>query len=224
MGRLEPGHCPIYVLSDLGAINVLDSMLANELTAAVRQRGIDVLFVDTLSRTHQLDESSADMRLVMQAFDRIARDAPVTIVLLHHAGWGESKRGRGSSSIRDALQHEILLTDEGGSVKISLIKAKSAEKCDRLTTMTINKMPGDGLELSFSDAGPPLGRPSEGDKRRSTITRLLEDEPEGMSYTKLRDAVKTLGKCGERTAEREIEGMVSAGSLVKGQDGNYTLA
>jgi archaellum biogenesis ATPase FlaH len=217
MGRLDVNHAGIHVLSDLGAVNILDSNLANELTATIRQWEIQVLFVDTLSRTHQLDENSADMRLVMQAFDRIARDVPCTVVLLHHAGWTATGRGRGNSAIRDALQHEIMLTEEGGAVKVALVKAKSAQKSDRLTTMSINQTSGGGVELVFDNAGLV----NQGEKRRGTVLRLLDVTPEGMAYTALREEVVKLCGCSKATAERDIDKLKDDGAIVKGDDGKY---
>ncbi len=153
----------------------------DRIEASIRANSIEVLFVDTLSRTHDLDENSADMRIVMIELERIARNTGCTIILAHHAGKDGARGGRGSSAIKDALQHELTLTpiEQDGvvtGVKIALTKAKSAPLIKHMMTMHIEPLAEHaGVKLVFDDEVPQKGRPSKDDAIEGYLRKHLTD-------------------------------------------------
>jgi hypothetical protein len=219
----------LMFLSDLGRINILEDAKRNEITNRVRSSGLEVLFVDTLIRTHAINENDAAMSDVMEALERIARETTCTVIVLHHAGKGSNGRaatsGRGSSAIKAALQHEIMLTRETDqAIKLSLTKAKSAPEVDRLATMTIRQTDGNGVAVEFSDEEISIKephRPSAKSERREAVIALLTDLP--LQYTPLVDGVMGKAKCARSTAALTVSEMEQEGTIEKGKDGRYDL-
>jgi hypothetical protein len=179
---------------------------------------------------HGYDENSADMSLVMEALERVARDTGCTVVALHHAGKGSNGRpvtGRGSSAIKAALQHEIMLTrqsdrDGVASIKIGLTKAKSAPECDRLTNMAIVPVEG-GVGIEFTDEDIAIsepGRPSAKARREADVIKALQDGP--LTHTQLMDKAMARAQCGRSTMKGSIAEMLSSGSISQTSDGKYT--
>lgn len=232
--QLEGGHGQlsddaagrIFFLSDIGGVNVLDKDTAKCIQTSITTYAIEVLFVDTLSRTHNLDENSADMRLVMIELERIARDTGCTVILAHHAGKDSARGGRGSSTIKDALQHMIELTaiERDGEVigaKVALTKAKSAPLIKHMCTIHIEPLAvGAGVRIAYDDEVPKTGRPDKGGDiedylrthigapriRTQIVNQLVENEV-----------------CSKATAERFMTEALSDGRLKKDGQGRVSL-
>lgn len=228
LGAASRGN--IHFMSDLGRINIVDVTTRQQVINAVKQRGIDVLFVDTLVRTHQFEENSADMSQVMEALERVARDTGCTVIVLHHAGKGSGGKpatsGRGSSAIKAALQHEVMLTRETDkTIKVSLTKAKCSPEFDRLTTMKIEAVDSvGGVNVEFTDEDAQTkepGRPSAKEERRKVAIALLTEAP--LSYKALCDGIAGGAKCGISTAREEVAKMLDEDVIVQLPDKRYDL-
>ncbi len=141
--------------SDLGQLDLTDEAVRSEVIEAVKEAGIEVLFVDSLSKTHLVDENTEAMKHVMNALEDIARRASCTIVVIHHAGKDKTRGARGSSAIKAAMQHQIELiggeSEEGlaKGVKIALTKAKSSPLIPFIATFS--------LEPVVNEAGKEIG-------------------------------------------------------------------
>lgn len=231
IGRLDAAtRANIHFLSDLGRINIMDTTTRQQIINAVRDRGIEVLFVDTLVRVHQFDENSADMSQVLEALERVARDTGCTVIVLHHTGKGSGGKaatsGRGSSAIKAALQHEVMLTRETDkTIKVSLTKAKCSPEVDRLTTMRIEAVEGvGGVNVEFTDEEVSIHephRPSAKNSRRKIVTELLTDAP--LTYTALTSGTMAKAQCSRSSATNEIAAMEHEGLIAKQSDGRYNL-
>lgn len=230
-GRLsEEAAGRIFFLSDIGGVDVLDTAqaAAERIVESIKASGIEVLFVDTLSRTHQLDENSSDMRIVMITLEQIARDTGCTIILAHHAGKDGGRGGRGSSAIKDALQHEITLETikdaDGGptGAKIGLTKAKSAPLIDRMSVLHIEQLAdAAGVRLVYDNEGPKAGRPSKDVGIEGYLQRHLQV---GRTRSQIVNSLVENAVCSASKAHTYISDALDDGRLVRDTDGNISLS
>lgn len=102
------------VSSEHGDVQVSDT--PDEIIAAFKGAGLDLLIVDTLVRAHSVNENdNALMSTVLVAFEHIAAELDCAVVLLHHvakaaATKGDSSHmGRGASAIGDNSRSAISL-------------------------------------------------------------------------------------------------------------------
>lgn len=89
-----------------------------------------MIVVDTLHRNMgDGDENNAgDVALFLQSLDAMRTEFGAAVLIVHHSGHAESGRGRGSSSLRAAVDHEYLLTKHtDGRRELTCTKAKEAE-------------------------------------------------------------------------------------------------
>ena len=78
--------------------------------AIKHNRNILIIFVDTLHRNMSGDEDrSPDIRTFMSNFEKLCKRYGAAGFINHHPGHGNQNRGRGSSSMRAALDTELLL-------------------------------------------------------------------------------------------------------------------
>lgn len=219
----------IFFVSDIGGVNVLNKDTAGHIEASIRAHAIEVLFVDTLSRTHTLDENHQDMRIVMIELERIARDTGCTVVLAHHAGKDGARGARGSSTIKDALQHELSLTATGqdgepSGAKLALTKAKSAPLIKHMCTMHIEPLAESaGVRVVYEgEKGnvKPIGRPKKGGDIEDYLRKHL-------SAPRLRvQIVNQLIEnevCGKTTAEEFITEALKDGRMQRCANGEIGL-
>lgn len=114
---------------------LMDAANAQAVMQAVRglreQHGKPVLIVvDTLHRNMgDGDENNAgDVALFLQSLDAMRGEFGAAVLIVHHSGHAESGRGRGSSSLRAAVDHEYLLKKHtDGRRELACTKAKEAE-------------------------------------------------------------------------------------------------
>jgi hypothetical protein len=87
-----------------------------------------LVVVDTLARTMTgLDENSArDVGNIVDALDRLRRATHSSVIVIHHTGLGAQDRERGSSAIRAAVDTVLMLSDQGGPLRLSCAKQRDA--------------------------------------------------------------------------------------------------
>jgi uncharacterized protein len=88
-----------------------------------------LIIFDTLARCLDGDENQAkDIGAFIQSVDSIRTTYNCTILIVHHSGKDEKKGARGSTSIKGALDTEILLSKTGEkSFELSVSKQKDHE-------------------------------------------------------------------------------------------------
>jgi AAA domain/Domain of unknown function (DUF3854) len=95
-----------------------------ELIANLKAAGIEVMFLDPLSRLHGGDEDVATMSALTKALERIVQEAGCTVIFVHHAGINsreESKYGgRGGSPLTDNTSETITFTEYKGADRNAL--------------------------------------------------------------------------------------------------------
>ncbi len=111
---VDLGAAPLFVSEAGTALN--DPMALTEVQAAIGRvvttHGDPALIVvDTLHRSLVGDENSAkDIGDFVKACDNLKFRYKSTILVVHHSGHGDKTRGRGSSSLRGAVDVDLLLT------------------------------------------------------------------------------------------------------------------
>jgi hypothetical protein len=146
--------------------------------------------VDTMSR-HMAggDENrAADAGLF---FDNARRAAPAaTIAVVHHTGWIEGARNRGSSAIKGAVDQELFFRKDGDLVSVTAGKMKDGEQPGdmhyRIKVVNTGLCREDGSPLDSVTLEPTDAAPVES---RGALTPT-----ERMALDTLREAIKTAGK------------------------------
>ena len=111
------------ILTDPGSVRRLILQLAK------RQEQPVAIVIDTLARNFQGNENSVeDMSAYIQGCDRLRGALGATILNVHHTGWNDHERGRGSSSQAGALDTEIIVKRDGTRVRLTCRKQKDAEE------------------------------------------------------------------------------------------------
>jgi phage/plasmid primase-like uncharacterized protein len=92
-----------------------------------------VVVIDTLHRFFNGDEnSSRDVKTMLDACNAIMREFDCTVIIVHHTGVSSEaqNRARGSSAWRAALDIEIAITQKNGIIEVCQKKAKDSELSD----------------------------------------------------------------------------------------------
>lgn len=139
---------------------------ADMLRAAVGDRGIQVIFFDTLRKTAPgADENSVqDMGKLMTLFEEMSTRDGVTVVLVHHSNRGEGRSFRGSSVIEaDAYNMwKVTQTSTHLEARISAEKFKDAEPVNMLAALKLNEqaqslyVSGYAVDDPSRDGAPPM--------------------------------------------------------------------
>lgn len=105
---------------------------AAEVIRAIKEPSPDrvaLVVIDTLATHFGGEENSArDTRQLLAAAQVIGRAYSCSVMLIHHTGLGPSDRARGSSSLKAAMDWQMLLASGGdGEITLSCTKAKDSE-------------------------------------------------------------------------------------------------
>lgn len=161
------------VVSDRGAsLNDPASLaeVVNAVDDAVGIYGMPALVVvDTLHRNLAGDENSAaDTAAYFQAVDVLRTRYGAHVLTVHHSGHASKDRGRGSSSLRAAVDTELLLGVAGDVRTLTVSKQKDGPTAGpmhfQLQEIALPWLAADGLPetsviLAPSMAGPSRARP-----------------------------------------------------------------
>ena len=125
-------EAPLYLSTK--ATDLADEQSRIEVLEQIRevakQDSLKLVIVDTLSRHFGgRDENQAgEMAKFVECLDHIRQEFGMTVLLVHHTGKDATRRARGSSVLRAALDNEILVKREcKGLVKLTNEKMKDAE-------------------------------------------------------------------------------------------------
>jgi hypothetical protein len=138
------------------------------------------------------ENSSRDVSIVMEGARRIAIEANVAVLLLHHTG-KEGNQSRGSSAWRASADQDLPLkvvrTKAGEHIEVTDEKARDQEK---------------GLRIPFRIMGHLIGQDDDGDDVTVAVACLLDDVPA--------DAAGGKERHGDRSLEADRE---RAGAVLK---------
>lgn len=87
---------------------------------------VKLIIIDTLHRNFGGgdENSSGDFSKVMNNIDNYFRSTGATILIVHHSGHSNQDRGRGTSSIKAAMDVEYKVSKNGNTVTVECTKAK----------------------------------------------------------------------------------------------------
>lgn len=178
------------VVSDRGA-SLNDpaslSQVVEAIDAAAATYGMPVLVVvDTLHRNLAGDENSAaDTAAYFHAVDVLRTRYGAHVLTVHHSGHASKDRGRGSSSLRAAVDTELLLGVAGDIRTLTVSKQKDGPTADpmhfQLQEIALPWLAAEGEPETSVILAPSLAGPSR--------TRSLSPS--------LRLALDTLASCGD---------------------------
>jgi archaellum biogenesis ATPase FlaH len=119
--RLAISEQPAQLLNTKNA-----QLVADSIQAICPNPGL--VIIDTLHRNMDGDEnSSQDIGRFINNLDRFIRPLDAAVLIVHHSGHSDKQRGRGSSSIRAAMDGEFSASKKNGSIILSCHKAKDFE-------------------------------------------------------------------------------------------------
>jgi RecA-family ATPase len=92
-----------------------------------------LIILDTLARCLIGDENFAkDIGGFVQALDTIRQKYGCCVLTVHHTGHKEASRARGSSALKAAMDTELSLIANKGTIELSVTKQKNHESADSL--------------------------------------------------------------------------------------------
>lgn len=238
-GVPAPARDRLLFNSDLGQIDVTapkstdeETSIVDQIVDMVLEMKIEVLFVDSLSKTHLEDENSERMKAVMSALEEIARKTGCTVVVIHHMGKDSTRGARGSSAIKAAFQHIIELNagqenPQGlaKGVKVSLTKAKSSPMIPFMFTFGLESSVderGDVISVrcTYSDEDVTKGKGDEKINKLEAakayiVTRCDLNVNPGKTRKMLEALLDKNDICKKSTTAMAIKELIEEGSLVE---------
>ena len=125
--------------------NVVESDYPTDLISLLKEHSIKCLIIDTLVRTHSLNENdNAQMGALLVLFEKIAADSECAVILIHHQSKGGGNgeyAARGASSIIDNAR-SVLCLEKVAEKKADGFEEENiriAIKEDRLVRLTHTK-------------------------------------------------------------------------------------
>lgn len=152
-----------------------DRLVAELEDIAKRHGPLRLIVFDTLARTlGGLDEnSSRDMGAYVAALDRLKSIFKCSVLVVHHAGLADTRRARGSSALRAAVEWEMLLEIQRDVRRLSFTKSKDFE-------------PPAPLVFRPKQIGVGCADPTTGDEVTSCVLELAEAQVVEDASPKLR--------------------------------------
>lgn len=191
-----------------------DELLKRDIIAAIKEKNIDVLIVDPLVTTHEVQENeTTGMNAVVAAWRDIADAADCAIELVHHVTKSSAVKNdgigiygsRGAGAIIDAVRcarfltamsaeqaHSFGITDPAGYFCAEDGKANLAPKHQRRWL----KMTSVGLQ----NGPPPIGL---GDEVGVCVVWTPPDPSEGVTDADIASVIAAIGDASEPLAENE---------------------
>ncbi|TVM16449.1 hypothetical protein DPQ33_12625 [Oceanidesulfovibrio indonesiensis] len=196
-------HAPFYTAER--GVQFPDKTAAAEVRQEAQrlEQPPQLIIIDTLSRSLVGDENNAaDMSAFIQGLDELRHDLQCAILIVHHSGWSEKERSRGSSALRAALDFEYRLDVHD---EIRLLKA---------TKVKDHEHPPD-LAFEVEEVATGWTDPETGDEinscvlRRSEAPEALKPKPKLTGATRI--AFEALVGCTNR--RRDEGGNIDLGTV-----------
>lgn len=191
--QIPAAGIPYGIVDALDLVNATDiaDLLASIRECEVRVGAkLELLIIDTLARCAAIDENSGpDMRLVVAACDRIRAETGAAVILIHHAGKDIARGARGHSSLRAAVDTELLIEGATNPRRISNAKQRDLPTCE---------------PLAFNLEAVTIGQDHEAHESITAVVvrhegvELPRRKPSGQRQCQLLNALETRAIAGER--------------------------
>lgn len=196
------------------------------LRAAIEELKPKVIFIDTLSHVHACDEnSSSEMKIPMKALARVAKEANVGIVYLHHTGKGSGEKiaqdkSRGSGAIA-AAWHVLIdwgIREKGSNINPVEVQSKYEHnwKNWQIAYELVKDEFGveSAVKWNFDDEAGDASRAGKVDGKRAriidTLKRLKPTFPDG--WMTAQDLVEPCGLgVDSKTIKRYLQPLCEEG-------------
>ena len=130
------GNLPVFILRNriaMASDHPDITALMTEIRVKVRPAPVLVV-VDTLARNLEGNENAVeDMNSFVAGCDALRYAFDCAVLVVHHSGYGEAGRSRGSSALRGALDTDIQCTRDGDRVTLECKKQKDAAEFPQLS-------------------------------------------------------------------------------------------
>lgn len=174
------GSLGVQFITATSSLN--DPAKAAALLRAIERKKLEprLVIIDTLHKFMSGDENSAqDMGLFIRCADQLRHRFACTVVIVHHTGKDESRGARGSSSLRAAVDTEIVCERSAKEMRVvvSCTKQKDAAHFPALTF--------DALQIGQSLALKPSRPSSErlaGKNLESLLSLQEHDAGSGLTH------------------------------------------
>lgn len=192
--------------------------------------------IDTLARALAGgDENSAeDMSALIANADRIRLETGAAVVLIHHSGKDTAKGARGHSSLRGAVDTEILVEGQDNPRTATVTKQRDLASGQRfgfeLVSITVGLDAEDGAPVTscvvrYVEVQGPAHKPQG--KQQLAILRLLEAESRSGAPIWTTTEIKRMARerlgIAKTSAQSAVLSLTNAGFL-KATVGGLTLA
>ncbi len=201
--------------------------LIREAETTAGERAV-VIVLDTLARVMVggNENASEDMSAFIANVDRIRSETGAAVVIVHHAGKDATKGARGHSSLRAAVDTEILVEGQEGTRTATVTKQRDLPSGQRyafdLVPVVIGVDPEDNCPVSscvvaIADA-PAQSRRAPTGKQQIAILRLIEAQYRAGKLVLTSGEIKRLARDGlgvaKTSAQSAVMGLVAGGFLV----------
>lgn len=215
-------------VQDTAAMDVLVKM------ATDKMGGLDIVFIDTLSRNFGEGDTSDNKAMMdyVKGVDHIRETTGATVVSVHHTGWSDANRERGAKSLRDASDSSILVDQHSQDlIEISCKKVKDGAEFSAYMVRKIPvaaaeslylKLEGNAKEVKNSEQ--VYGNSDEDDKQALKITKVITaipaismvDTPDDQNTTTSKEIAKATGM-SDTTVNRIVAELVESGVVCRSQ-------
>lgn len=196
-----------------------------QITAAIINRGIDVLVIDPFVSSHAVEENANSLiDKVAKAWARVANDANCVVVLVHHtskagAGTVTAHSSRGAVALTDATRSALVLNrmDEKKAQELG-IDESDGKRYFSVGDDKHNRAPAEKADWFFL-ASVSLGNgPNGGDSVGVAIPAKLPDPFEDITLDHLRAVQAKVGSGGWRADVQAADWVGKAVAEVVGLD------
>jgi hypothetical protein len=142
---------------------------------------LGLLIVDTLARSADIDENSAELGRIAEYMHQIAEDFDIGVLLVHHSGKDASKGARGHSSLRAAVDTEI---------RVEVERDAEDKVVRRWFTVSKQREAEQGLSREFELRVSEIGHDDDGEPVTGIWAAILS----GSASTKSRGPKAPTGK------------------------------
>lgn len=220
---------------DLLSASDVDELIAtmNRMQSEVGEK-VELVILDTLARCAVIDENDGgQMRALVAACDRIRAATAAAVLVIHHAGKDTTKGARGHSSLRAAVDTELLVEGRENPRTLTVTKQRDlptvAPMAFKLEAVTIGQ-DHDAHEaitacvVTHDESLRPTPRQPSGKAQQAILRALRNRQTEAnaslvWTLLDLRKIGRDLGQ-HKQTARDAVEGLVCSGFLIPSVGGH----
>jgi archaellum biogenesis ATPase FlaH len=195
----------------------------------IKEKGYELVVIDTLSDIHNAEDenASAQMKLVMKALKRIAKETQCSIILIHHSKKGSdgasiSERARGSSVISAKADVFIDWGDRGDS-DITPVRIGGKYGFKAKCEVEYVRKDGRAVEWILRSLEPKQSKMDQKIENVFAVVRELNvDNPNGTSGAQIALVMKDQG-VSQPATYRYLDQLVDQQRISKRVSGKFTL-